>query len=227
MGINPVLWLVGLGVFSGRLRLGDDGVIAGLILAGGKSRRFGGDKSQAKLRGRSLCDWVAMRAAPLVDCLFLNAPKVPNSGICATLPLIADGPGERLGPLAGVFASLRWLEIHRSEVRWLMTFPVDSPFFPDDFVSRLFDAVAEKDVPAVASGEERLHPTFALWPISILSKLDDFLHAAGNYKMMTFLEQTGAVPVSFPDRPFDPFLNINTPAELADAEAIAKLYFGS
>ena len=108
-----------------------------------------------------------------------------------------------------------------------MTFPVDSPFFPDDLVSRLFEAAAEKNVPAVASAGERLHPAFALWPIGLLSRLDEFLHAAGGRKMMTFLEQECAVPVSFPDRSFDPFLNINTPADLAGAEAIAKLYFGS
>lgn len=202
-------------------------MIAGLILAGGLSRRFGVDKSQAKLGGRPLCDWVARRAGPLVDCLYLNAPKSPNSGVCATLPLIPDVPGDHLGPLAGVYAGLRWLETHLSGERWLATFPVDSPFFPDDLVSRLFGAVRAKGLPAVASGSRRLHPAFALWPVSIISELDDFLHVAGGRKMMAFLEQVDSVPVPFEDQPFDSFFNINNPADLAHAEKIAGRYFGA
>lgn len=202
-------------------------MIAGLILAGGQSRRFGGDKSQAKLGGRRLCDWVARRAGPLVDSLYLNAPKSPNSGVCATLPLIPDAPGGHLGPLAGVYAGLRWLETHPSGVCWLATFPVDSPFFPDDLVSRLLGAVGARGLPAVASGSGRLHPAFALWPVSIISELDDFLHVAGGRKMMAFLEQVDAVPVSFEDRPFDSFFNINSQVDLAYAEKIAGRYFGA
>jgi molybdopterin-guanine dinucleotide biosynthesis protein A len=211
--------------FAGRAHLEGHGVIAGLILAGGQSRRFGGNKSRARLVGRELCDWVAQRAGPLVDSLYLNSPVLPNSGMCATLPLVPDAPGDRLGPLAGVYAGLRWLETHPSGMRWLVTFPVDSPFFPDDLVSRLWGSVGAKELPAFASSGGRLHPAFALWPISILSQLDVFLYAAGGRKMMTFLKEAGAVAVSFEDQPFDSFFNINSQADLAHAEAIASQYF--
>jgi molybdopterin-guanine dinucleotide biosynthesis protein A len=200
-------------------------MIAGLILAGGQSKRFGSDKTRARLAGLGLCDWVARRAAPLVDSLHLNAPKSPNSGICATLPLIPDSPGDRLGPLAGVYAGLRWLEAHPTGGCWLATFPADSPFFPDDLVRRLSEAALAGGLPAVASAGGRLHPAFTLWPITIVSQLDEFLHVSGGRKMMAFLERAGAVSVLFEDQPFDPFFNINTRTDLAQAETIARQYF--
>jgi molybdopterin-guanine dinucleotide biosynthesis protein A len=202
-------------------------LIAGLILAGGQSRRFGSDKSGAELGGRALCDWVAGRAMPLVDKLFLNAPKNTHKEICASLPLIPDDAEGYLGPLAGVLAGLRWLEAHEGGFNWLATFPVDSPFFPTDLVSRLSAAAKPGGAPAVAESGGRLHPVFTLWPSAVVPELEAYMNARGGRKMMTFLDKVDAVPVSFDSHPFDPFFNINTADDLEKAAVIAERYFVS
>ncbi len=190
------------------------------MLAGGLSRRFGGgDKCLETLDGISLLERVAQRAAPQVETLIFNAVgdvrRFPDLG----LPVVADVVLGRLGPLAGVLTGMEWAVAHRPLVRWIATFATDAPFFPHDLVARLEDA-AEKagaDI-ALATSEDRVHPTFALWSLDLRGDLRHALVEEGVRKVRTWSLRHREILVPFhgtaANDELDPFFNINTPDDL-------------
>ena len=91
--------------------------------------------------------------------------------------------------------------------------PVDTPFIPPDLVARLTPA------PAVAAYQGRQHHLVAHWPVSVLPSLLQFLQTGAPYKVRDFLTICGARQIAF-DSASDPFLNINTPEDLALALAL-------
>src|SRR5690242_11532321 len=110
--------------------------ILGVILAGGSSKRFGADKSAARLGAKILLEWVIERARPQVEMLLVNA----NSDIASTSVverLADDRPGE--GPLAGILAALE--KAQETNLTHVASFACDTPFFPLDTVKRLSQAL--------------------------------------------------------------------------------------
>jgi molybdopterin-guanine dinucleotide biosynthesis protein A len=98
----------------------------------------------------------------------------------------------------------------------MATAAVDTPFLPQDLVVRLRAA----GLPAVARGADgRLHPTFALWPVTLRDRLRAAL-ARGEHRVMAFARAEGAALAAFPDTIPDPFFNVNTPDDLARAETL-------
>lgn len=193
-------------------------LILGLILAGGEGRRMGGaDKALLPLAGRTLLDQVLDRFAPQVAGLALSANGDPARLAGFGLDILTDATGDRLGPMAGLAAGLGWLA--RQGGTHLATVPVDAPFLPCDLVARLADAVAgDPGAIALAESGGRLHPTCGLWPLSLGPALGRAL-AAGERRLGQWALAMGARPVVFAATEPDQFLNLNTPADLAAAEA--------
>ena len=133
------------------------GPIIGVLLAGGRSSRFGGgDKCLSALAGKPLLAHAIERFKPQVETLLLNANGDARRFARFGLKVIADyaSPriGEFAGPLAGVLAGMEWTRAHRPEARFLVTAATDTPFFPLDLVARLVEA---GDGLAVAQSAER------------------------------------------------------------------------
>ena len=184
--------------------------LAGLILAGGAGRRMGHEKGLVALAGRPLAAHVADRLASQVACLALSANGDPARFAALGLPVLADLPGEAgAGPMAGVRAGLRWASAQGAEA--LVTVATDTPFLPADLVARLMAAGGA----AHAQSGGRAHYTAALWPLADLPRIEA-LFATGERRMRPYLAHARAVP--FADLP-DPFANLNTPEDLALAEA--------
>ena len=80
--------------------------IAGLILAGGLSRRMGGEKPLKPLAGQPMISRVISRIAPQVERLAINANSDPAPYLEYGLPVLPDTIGGHLGPLAGVLTGL-------------------------------------------------------------------------------------------------------------------------
>ena len=201
--------------------------IAGVILAGGRSRRMGGgDKCLQPLRGEYLISRVIARAHSQVDALAINANGDPARFADFRLPVVADSVADFAGPLAGVLAGLDWAAEAAPDSVWLATFACDAPFFPHNLVIRLWAEAEEAgaDV-ACARSRGRDHPVFGLWPLALRDALHRALVEDDIRKVDVFTARYELVQVEFPDlaSPWgqvDPFFNANRPEDLAEAERI-------
>ncbi|WP_299958355.1 molybdenum cofactor guanylyltransferase MobA [uncultured Roseobacter sp.] len=196
----------------------------GVILAGGQATRMGGgDKGLLHLGGQSLLTRVIDRLEPQVAELALNANGDPSRFDGYRLPVLPDSIEGFAGPLAGVLAGLDWAAKQGAET--IVTAAADTPFFPADLVPQLLLASDGMEHPLVLSatpdparGRVR-HPTFGLWPVA----LRDDLRAAlqdGLRKVVLWTDAHQGREALFPVTTFDPFFNVNTPEDLARAEAL-------
>jgi molybdopterin-guanine dinucleotide biosynthesis protein A len=193
----------------------------GVILAGGQARRMGGvDKALMPLGGTTLIERAIARAAVQVTDLIINSNGDPARFAHLGLPVIADRVPGFVGPLAGILAGFEWMRANRPRARWLASFACDCPFFPLDMVARLVEGARSEraSVAVAASSSGQHHPVFAVWSADITSSSEDVLVQGGFRKMDDFIATLPNLRVSFAAEPIDPFLNINTPEELARAE---------
>jgi molybdopterin-guanine dinucleotide biosynthesis protein A len=194
--------------------------IAAIILAGGRGRRMGGvPKALLPLGGRPLLDHVLRRLAGQVSPIAISAN---DPAIASVLPLLADAHDDRRGPLAGLLAGLGWARTQG--VSRVVSLPVDCPFLPRDLVGRLHAKAVETgaEVVIAASGGAE-HPTVALWDIALIEPLRAVVEAGTDLSVRRFYQSRRVAVRAFDEPGRDPFLNINTPADLARAEDTLRM----
>ncbi|CUH16517.1 Molybdenum cofactor guanylyltransferase [Jannaschia seosinensis] len=193
----------------------------GLILAGGRATRMGGgDKGRLVVAGTPLIARVIARLGPQVDALALNANDDPARWADLGLPVLPDTIPDRPGPLAGVLAGLDWAAAQGCP--HIVTAAADTPFLPPDLVPRLLAAAGPSGLALAATQEDdRIwpQPTFGLWPTALR---DDLRTALGDgiRKILHWTDRHEAGLAIFPTDPINPFFNVNTPEDLAAAEAM-------
>jgi molybdopterin-guanine dinucleotide biosynthesis protein A len=196
--------------------------IAGLILAGGQSRRMGGgDKCLRALGPKPILAHIIARARPQVDVLALNANGDPTRFAAFGLPVVSDVVEGFAGPLAGVLTGLEWAKMYAPQCRWLASFASDAPFLPEDLVARLLKAVQDSDADlarATSAGQE--HPVFGLWRVDLAEALRKAIVEEELRKVDLWTARYRLVDVEFATTPVDPFFNVNRPEDLAEAERL-------
>jgi len=197
---------------------GEEPRIAGLILAGGQSRRMGRDKALLPLASRPLLQHVIDRLAPQVESLALAVERVSPSLAGFGLPQIPDPrPGHR-GPLGGLLAGLRHFAV---DFTWVLLAPCDSPFLPPDLGRRLLRCVSHAAAPAacvVCGGE--LQPQHSLWHRDLLERVEEAAVVQGQGGLRWVLRDAGVALCEWPPPEREspsPFLNVNEPAALEEA----------
>jgi molybdenum cofactor guanylyltransferase len=196
--------------------------IAGVILAGGLSRRMGGgDKCLRPIGGRPILAHIIDRVRPQVGPLVLNANGDAARFAPFGLPVASDVVEGFAGPLAGVLTGMEWAARHAPECRWLASFASDAPFLPRDLVQRLAAAVADDkaDLACAASGGQA-HPVFGLWRVDLATVLRQALVDEQIHKVDRWTARYRLAQVDFPAAPVDPFFNANRPEDLAEAERL-------
>lgn len=191
--------------------------VAGVILAGGRSSRMGGaDKAALTVAGKSLLDHVHMRIKGQCDPIALSCHR---NGIRhdAELTILHDAQQDHLGPLAGILAGLEWAAT--LDIPHIVSVPVDTPFLPHNLVARLQSAGMAAIATSEVDGEMRAHPVVGLWPVAFRHDLRAILQR-GERRVMNAAHAAGAVEVAFDSTDGDPFFNINTPEDVARADAL-------
>jgi molybdopterin-guanine dinucleotide biosynthesis protein A len=194
----------------------------GLILAGGLARRMGGgDKALKQLAGRPILAHVIGRLGGQCDDLLLSANGDPARLAVYGLPVVADTVPDFAGPLAGILAGLDWIAAHRPQTKWLLSVAADTPFIPDNLAVRLHQVRAAAGTPfACAASAGQQHHAIGLWPVALRDDLRRAL-AAGERRLGRWTQAHGVAVAEWPAEPLDPFFNVNTPEDLAEAERLA------
>lgn len=201
-------------------------LIVGIVLAGGLARRLGGgDKGFVQIGGRALIERILERLGPQCGPLIVNANGDPARLSRLGLPVVADGVPGHAGPLAGVLAGLDWIADHAPATRFAVTVPSDTPFLPCDLVRRLdIRASADRAAIACARSGGRTHYPVGLWDVTLRHEIRDALVGDGLRRMGDFLQPREVTYVEWSAEPFDPFLNVNTPADVAAADNVARRF---
>ncbi len=199
----------------------DHNSILGTVLAGGMSYRFGEDKSQVKLDGKLLIDYIL---SEIVD-EFKEILIVTNNQITfhkskkiSTIKDFKKGQG----PLGGVLSAMKWAKEKNSNYRWISTFPVDTPFFKKEILKKFLSEinVEESKLFFIKSNNIR-HNIFGLWSIDLMEKLEEDLNK-GHKKVETWANSIGVKIINIEFMCKDPFFNINTKDDLEIAKEKIK-----
>ena len=203
--------------------MGDPSIL-GLVLAGGLARRMGGgDKARIRIGGNTILERVLARLAPQCGSMILNANGDPARFGDTGLPVVPDTVPGFAGPLAGILAGLDWAAANAPEVTDIVSVPGDCPFLPPDLVPRLEQARKAADLPlACARSGDWRHPVIGLWPVGLRGDLRTALVEDDLRKIEAWTARHGVAIADWPAVPFDPFFNVNTPEDAAEAQHIAS-----
>jgi molybdenum cofactor guanylyltransferase len=194
----------------------------GVILAGGLARRMGGgDKAFIRIGETTILDRVIARLTPQCDQLILNANGDPARFADIKLRVVADEALDYPGPLAGILAALDWTAAHAPQVAWVASVPSDCPFLPHDLVEKLHRARIAASTPIACATSSQTHPVIAVWPVALREDLRRAVRNEGVRKVESFIARHGMALASWPTAPVDPFFNVNTPEDIAEANRIA------
>lgn len=190
--------------------------IAGIVVAGGRSRRMGvGDKALLPLGDRSMLAHVINRFAPQVDTLVLNANGDHSRFASFGLPVIGDELDGFPGPLAGLLAGMRWVaENGCADI--IATVPGDTPFIPPDLVTRLLRGLRKAEIVIARSGGQ-LHPLVGLWHVDVADNLAHGLRDQSHRSVRHWINSRNCTVVDFDDCGCHAFFNVNTPEDLLTA----------
>jgi molybdenum cofactor guanylyltransferase len=196
----------------------------GLVLAGGLARRMGGgDKALIAIGGLAILDRVLALLRPACAGIILNANGDPARFARYGLVVVRDSVPDFAGPLAGILAGLDWAAANRPELAWVASVPGDCPFLPRDLVPRLHEAREKAGTPlACARSGNWRHPVAALWPVALRDDLRHALVVQDLRKIEVWTARHGIAIADWPDKPLDPFFNVNTPEDAAEAERLGQ-----
>ena len=198
----------------------DHNNILAVVLAGGKSKRFGKDKSQVKLGNKILIDYVLTEIIDFYNDILIvtNEPiKFLNSNKISIINDFKKG----LGPLGGVLSAMKWVNDNKKNYKWISTFPIDTPFFKKEHLSKFYKEIDlnESKLFFMKSKNTR-HNIFGLWSLELFEKLEFALNK-GDRKVELWANEIGVKTIDFKyENNKDPFFNINTEDDLEIAKKL-------
>jgi len=195
--------------------------ILGAVLAGGKSKRFGDDKSQFKLEGKLLIDYILSEIKDEFEEILVVSNNQINFDKSEKITLIEDHK-KGLGPLGGVLSAMKWVKNNNKDYKWISTFPTDTPFFKRSILQKFLQGIKfeESKLFFIKSNNTR-HNIFGLWSIDLMEKLEEDLER-GERKVEMWANSIGVKVINIEFLNEDPFFNINTKEDFEKAKEKLK-----
>jgi molybdenum cofactor guanylyltransferase len=192
--------------------------ILGAIIAGGQSTRMGGvEKSFIELGGATLLERTLSRLRFQVDDVVINANGDASRFAATGAAVVEDLLTDVGTPLAGLQAALYYGLSKGFDA--VVTVPSDAPFLPLDLVERLVEG-GEVTGAAIARSGGQDHYLTGIWTTAMAKPLGQLIETEGMKRVQDFVARAKAEKVVWAAVPHDPFFNINTPEDLAEAELI-------
>ena len=199
----------------------DHSNILAVVLAGGKSQRFGEDKSQVKLKGKMLIDYILSEIIDEFDETLIVTNK-PINFIKSNKIFITKDFKEGLGPLGGILSAMKWIKKNKKKYQWISTFPSDTPFFTKKELKIFYEKIRiDKSKLFFAKSQKTRHNIFGLWSIDLINRLESDL-IAGERKVEVWANSIGVNTIDIKYKNIDPFFNINTKEDFDEALKIVK-----
>ena len=196
--------------------------ILGVVLAGGKSKRFGDDKTTAKLGNKSLLDHTIEKIEKKFDEILIVSNNEKHDSIKKNVFSTKDLIEGHLGPLVGVLSAMEWIKKHKKNYNWMATFPCDTPFFDENLVDKIMNCPknSSKKLFFLKSGNRR-HNIFGLWSLELKDILLEDINK-GHRKVEEWANKVGSEIIEINDESDYNFLNINTREDLETAKKKIK-----
>ena len=195
----------------------DNNNILGIVLAGGRSQRFGEDKSQVKLDGKILIDHILNEISDgFKEILIVSNNKIKFKH-SDNISMIRDLKKDQ-GPLGGILSAMKWIKEKRKNYKWISTFPVDTPFFKKEILQNFLHEInLEESKLFFIKSNNTVHNIFGIWSIDLMEKLEEDLNN-GERKVEVWANKVGVKVINMEFINEDPFFNINTKDDLEKAK---------
>ena len=193
--------------------------ILGVVLAGGKSKRFGEDKSTIKLNDKTLIEHTLDKIKSKLNKIII----VSNDKVLKNYITINDCIDGQLGPLVGVLSAMKWIKDNNYSYNWIITFPCDTPFFNISIIDKFVEVSKLNDsLLYFVKSEEKRHNIFGLWSLKLIETLEMDIVKNNHRKVEKWADKIGVKTINISYKEVDPFFNINTKEDLKEAKKILK-----
>lgn len=189
--------------------MAEDVALAGVVVAGGESRRMGRDKATLPLPGGTgtmverVVDVVSQRCSPVY---VMAAPGQP----LPALPVqILRDEVRGLGPLPATGRGLR--AAAAAGARYAFVAAVDMPSLTVDLIEELFRLAVETNAEVVMPWDGRSHYLAAIYRTDLADRIDTLV-AAGARKMSDLIDASDAQQIVLTES--EALTNVNTEADL-------------
>ena len=192
--------------------------ILGIILAGGKSSRFGEDKSTAKLGNKTLLDHTVSKIQNEFNEILVISNNKDFNFKNNKIYLVEDCIEGQLGPLVGILTAMKWVTKNKKNYKWIASFPCDTPFFDIKLISELKIKVKETSKKLIfLNSNKKRHNIFGLWSLDLIEILEKDIKNSFR-KVELWADKVGYENINIDEEKFDRFLNINTKKDLEKAK---------
>ena len=192
--------------------------IIGIILAGGKSSRFGEDKSNIRLGSKTLLDHTIDKIEKEFGEILIISNNKNYNFKNKKIYIVKDCIEGQLGPLVGILTAMKWVKENKKNYRWIASFPCDTPFFDTKLISKLKLKTKETSKKLIfLNSDKKRHNIFGLWSMDLIETLEKDIK--NNFrKVEIWADKVGYESININTEKFDKLLNINTKEDFEKAK---------
>ena len=192
--------------------------IIGIILAGGKSSRFGEDKSNIRLGSKTLLDHTIDKIEKKFNEVLIISNNKEYNFKNKKIHTVKDCIEGQLGPLVGILTAMKWVNENKKNYKWIASFPCDTPFFDNKLISKLKLKTKETSKKLIfLNSDKKRHNIFGLWSMDLIETLEKDIKNSFR-KVEIWADKVGYESININTEKFDRFLNINTKEDLEKAK---------
>ena len=192
--------------------------IIGIILAGGKSSRFGEDKSIIRLGSKTLLDHTIDKIEKEFSEVLIISNNKEYNFKNKKIYIVKDCIEGQLGPLVGILTAMKWVNENKKNYKWIASFPCDTPFFDTKLISKLKLKTKETSKKLIfLNSDKKRHNIFGIWSMDLIETLEKDIKNSFR-KVEIWADKVGYESININTEKFDRFLNINTKEDLEKAK---------
>ena len=193
--------------------------ILGVILAGGKSSRFGSNKSLSNLSNLKLIEHIINKISKYFSEILIVSNDSNLILEDKNIRIIKDCKDGYLGPLIGVLSAMKYAN-KKNKYNWVITFPCDTPFFDETIIESMIQKTSsKKEKIFLIKDKKQRHNIFGTWSTTLEKILEQDINNSFR-KVDLWTNKIGCSYIERDIKNENEFLNINTKEDLELAEKI-------